>query len=149
MNFKVKSALSVVVISLTSFACSKPSTQTADSSLAAKAVSESQGADKVTSCVRTEPFWNISIGKDLITFDNNGTEQVMSIKNTGPKSSIGHMAEYAALYQGRVLETVQGEKFLNIIIKKSNGCSDGMSDTVYPFEVSVLSGTSLHLGCCR
>lgn len=115
MNFKFNSALSVVVISLSSFACNKPSTQAADSSLAAKSVSGSEGADKVTSCIGTEPFWNLSINKDVIKFENSGTEEVMSIKNSGPKSSIGHMISYAALYQGRVTETAHAGKLLNVI----------------------------------
>ena len=141
------SSIAIAILSLSSFASNKASSETTENNaLSAKAHAASQGADKVTTCVGTEPFWGLKIARDKIYFEDAGAEKKMTIANNGAKAAMGSLVEYISLYQGRTLENES--QFLNVIIKNAK-CSDGMSDTIYPFTVSVLSGATLYHGCCR
>lgn len=102
-------------------------------------------ATRAVSCVGTEPFWSLKITPQKLSFDRLGFG-TMTIANGGPRAAEGQMIESLALYQGRLQE--DSRRFMNVIISPRS-CSDGMSDTDYPFEVLVLSGSSLFRGCCR
>lgn len=141
-----KSSIAIAILSLSSFACHKIPEAGESSALAAKSIPASLGADKVTACTGTEPFWRLEIEKNEIKFETLGAEEKMTIVNNGPKAARGTLVEYISLYQGRTLENER--QYLNVIIQKGQ-CSDFMSDTIYPFTVAVLSGSSLYRGCCR
>lgn len=104
-----------------------------------------EGADKVTRAHGTEPFWGLTIDATTVKFELAG-DSTMTIDNRGAKPAEGVTAEYAVLYQGRTRENP--DRFLNVMITRSEGgCSDGMSDEIYPYTVSVLSGNSFFTGC--
>lgn len=103
-------------------------------------------ASKVTSCLGTEPFWNLTIDSKKVTFEDFGSESKRTIDNKGARPAFGHTTAYVTLYQGKVKE--EPGRFMNVMIRAEE-CSDGMSDETYPFSVLVLSGTDLHVGCCR
>jgi uncharacterized membrane protein len=110
-------------------------------------VEQGTGADSVTHCHGTEPFWGITIDPKKVTFNAVAMEESRSMINHGPKAAHGFTSTYAALYQGTLIEDPQ--KVLNVIITHADGgCSDGMSDEVYPFTVSVVSGSEFFSGCC-
>ena len=141
------SSIAIAILSLTSFACHKTPSEAQDSnSLSAKGTPASLGADKVTACIGNEPFWNLKIDKNEIQFESLGGEEKMTMVNHGPKAARGSLIEYISLYQGRTLENES--QYMNVIIQQGK-CSDFMSDTIYPFSVAVLSGSTLYRGCCR
>jgi uncharacterized membrane protein len=127
-------------------ACTKTSDKSSpeSGSLSAKATQQA-GANAITGCSGTEPFWSLKIGKENIEFASLGDEVKMGMKNTGAKSAQGSSSEYIALYQGKTLE---GDKYMNVIIQRAE-CSDHMSEDLYPYTVQVLSGSTLYTGCCR
>jgi len=106
------------------------------------------GADKATRCHGTEPFWGITIDRTSVQY-KSADGATRTIETRGAQSAIGTTASFAALYQGKVKE--ESGRFLNVIITQAGagGCSDGMSDESFPFNVSVLSGNELLIGCCR
>ena len=107
------SSIAIAILSLSSFACNKASSETTENNaLSAKAHAASQGADKVTTCVGTEPFWGLKIARDKIYFEDAGAEKKMTIANNGAKAAMGSLVEYISLYQGRTLENES--QFLNI-----------------------------------
>ena len=141
MSFAVASVL--VAVSACTKVSGNPSSD--NSSFAAKAT-HLAGANAVTSCSGTQPFWSLKIGKEKIEFASLGNEVTMSMSNSGAKSSLGSTSEYISLYQGKTLEN--DVKYMNVIVERSE-CSDHMSDNTYPYTVHVLSGSSLYTGCCR
>ena len=105
-------------------------------------------ASTVTQCHGTEPFWSLTIAADKLEFksaDETGLQ--MTIANTGARSAAARSAQFISLYQGRTQQN--SARFMNVMIKKDAGCSDGMSDETYPASVLVLSGTTLFEGCCK
>jgi uncharacterized membrane protein len=81
--------------------------------------------------IGTEPFWDLTIGRDLIFTDRgNG----LSVSEPAPPPRRGVAGE---TYQSRRL-TVK-------IVHTS--CSDGMSDRVYPDTVSVTVDGHSYRGC--
>jgi uncharacterized membrane protein len=142
--------LSSFALGIAAVGCSEPDSVAADS--AALTTNDSpvrdgaeMGADSVTHCHGTEPFWAIRIDPNKVTFD--AVEASTSMLNHGPKPAHGFTSTYAALYQGTLIE--DPAKVLNVIITAADGgCSDGMSDEIYPFTVSVVSGGEFFSGCC-
>lgn len=131
--------------------CTKTSGSTQDSGVLAAQptalAASTVGAASVNFCAGTEPFWNLDISKDKLSLvDHSGGLVSMTIENKGAKSAAGHLTEYVALYQGKSLE--DSNRFMNVIIKREK-CSDGMSDTDFPYSVHILSGSLLLSGCCR
>ena len=106
-----------------------------------------EDAQRVQNCHGTEPFWGLTLTSSKIVLANDiGQAQTQTIvRPKVPGSAQGTSSEYVALYQGKILE--KKGSYLNIIIKNEQ-CSDGMSDEIYPFSVSILSGTTLLIGCC-
>lgn len=146
--FKVALVSASFVIAVS---CTKANVSTGESGvLAAQPTSQAAaavGAAAVNYCSGTEPFWNLNISKDKLSLvDHSGGLVSMTVENKGAKSAAGHLSEYIALYQGRSLE--DSNRFMNVIIKREN-CSDGMSDTDFPYSVHILSGSLLLSGCCR
>jgi len=79
----------------------------------------------------TEPFWDISIGREMV-FNDRGTGQTVS--QPTPKVTIGTAGE---IYRTQRLE-------VNIV---HASCHDGMSDRTYPDTVQVYADGKLYRGC--
>jgi heat shock protein HslJ/uncharacterized membrane protein len=79
----------------------------------------------------TEPFWDISIGREMI-FNDRGTG--LSISQTTPQVITGVAGE---IYRTQRLE-------VNIVHAR---CNDGMSDRSYPDTVQVYADGKLYKGC--
>lgn len=142
--------LAAASIALVTVACGEPSdnVEGSTSNLTGDAVTpqKAQGADKVTSCHGTEPFWGVTIDQGKVEFKEADGIQVMTIDNRGAIPAQGSLASFAALYQGRTKE--DPNRFLNVIITETGSCTDGMSDEIFPYAVSVLSGNTHFTGCC-
>jgi len=138
-------AVFVSFFSVAGLACSESSPPVEGNS--ADITQAKKGAHKVTRCFGTEPFWRLEIDEKTVTWRSaDEGAPPRTIENKGPKPAIGGAPAFVSLYQGRTTE--DPNRFLNVVI--SDGvCSDGMSEEMHPYSVSVLSGTELHVGCCE
>jgi uncharacterized membrane protein len=90
-------------------------------------------------CNGTEPFWNLTVNKGLV-FDsaNDGTTNY----SKATLKWVGATRLYTA--------SGAGKPTVKTAIRANNACSDGMSDDIYPYEVTVsVTGKATLRGCCR
>ncbi len=81
--------------------------------------------------IGTEPFWDLTIGRDLV-FTDRGTN-VEVVEPTPPVRVAGAGQSYAG-------------RRLRVAIER-RGCSDGMSDRTYPDTVTVTVDGRAYRGC--
>jgi uncharacterized membrane protein/heat shock protein HslJ len=81
--------------------------------------------------IGTEPFWDLTIGRDLLLTDSGNT---ISLADPTPPVRTGFAGE---TYQGRRVQ-------VNIVHAR---CSDGMSDRSYPDTVNVTVDGRPYRGC--
>ncbi|MBC7713267.1 MAG: hypothetical protein H7177_08005 [Rhizobacter sp.] len=104
------------------------------------AMSVSAMAASDFSCGGTEPFWDLTIKGDTVTYnavmsdDSIKTEQVTSRVNAA-----GTQEDYAVI--------VKTETTSSTIL--AGECSDGMSDTVYSHNIILTTGDQVLVGCCN
>ncbi len=88
----------------------------------------------------TEPFWSIDISKRTIIFSTpNAKKQTFAY--VVPLSAIGRTPDSLRVYR------LRGDNTL--IIKKASACSDGMSETEYPYSATFISGNRVLAGCAE
>ena len=104
-------------------------------------------ASKMTECHGTEPFWSATIRSEKVVYKSNSTGEALTIRNKGALPSAAGSTRFISLYQGRTEE--DSSRFLNLIVKSEESCSDGMSDETYGASAIVLSGSMLLYGCCK
>lgn len=93
-------------------------------------------------CFGTEPFWGITTEAKSLTLDNFGDESLKyDITDVSP--AVGTQEGWTTLITAQ-----KGTERLNLIVKKEE-CNDGMSDAVYKYSASVVTGGSLLIGCCN
>jgi uncharacterized membrane protein len=103
-------------------------------------VSSSKGSpgetvEKAYNCIGTEPFWNVKIEKAGITYHRMGEEPEVFPYQAAKKQGAGSVYE----------TTVKGRRL--VVAITPGECSDGMSDTSYPYSVQVeIDGETLR-GC--
>lgn len=108
-------------------------------SLSAIAVSPTRSGEEFI--VRgNEPFWNITVSKQGIVYQTPDTKP----------QSFPYVAPIAA--QGRPIDNVrvyrlQGNNIL--VLKKTNACSDTMSDKRYPYSATWITGNTVREGCAE
>ena len=81
--------------------------------------------------IGTEPFWDLTIGRDMVFTDRGNN---ISVSETTPPARSGFAGE---TYQGRRL-------FVNVV---HAACSDGMSDRTYPDTVNITVDGRPYRGC--
>lgn len=87
-----------------------------------------------------EPFWNMTISKQGIVYRT---------PDTNPRT-FPYVAPIGA--QGRPIDNVrvyrlQGNNTL--VLKKTNACSDTMSDKNYPYSATLIMGNTVREGCAE
>lgn len=92
-------------------------------------------AENSYNCVGTEPFWNVKVEASGITFLLMGEEAVAYPYKAARKQGAAQIYETAA----------QGSRLKLSITEE--GCSDGMSDTHYPYKVTVEKDGTTYQGC--
>lgn len=92
-------------------------------------------------CRGSEPFWLLDIAPSSISYES--PEGKMAFTPVKP-------AEGAGLKPGllRVYKTAFKADPVNITIKYTGKCSDGMSEKSYPFESVVTLKSGVLSGCC-
>jgi uncharacterized membrane protein len=93
-------------------------------------------------CAGTEPFWGITTEAKSLSLDNYGDE-VAKYEITDVSAAVGTQEGWTTLISAQN----KAEK-LSLIVKKEE-CNDGMSETVYKYSASVVTGGSLLIGCCN
>ncbi|BDA72233.1 hypothetical protein FJSC11DRAFT_2241 [Calothrix sp. PCC 7716] len=88
----------------------------------------------------TEPFWNIDLSKRAIIFSTPDAKK-QTFAYVQPLSSVGRTPDTVRVYK------LRGDNTL--IIKKVNGCSDGMSETEYDYSATFISGNKVLDGCAN
>jgi len=88
------------------------------------------------SVIGTEPFWNLTLSKDTVTFERPGQEP-----QTFPRQTfeVNKDADGPAR-----AELISNELSLTLIEQK---CSDGMSDRAYPLTAEVNISDEVLKGC--
>ena len=93
-------------------------------------------------CRGTEPFWAISMEPDAIIYSEPGTEKLYFPYQDPIEQEKGTLVFKTYIQEGNKSTRLQ------IILTKEE-CSDGMSDTVYPYTAEVeLDGKQLK-GCAK
>ncbi len=96
-------------------------------------------------CTGTEPFWSLTIGKGAIKFDEAGGPK-RALKSVAPRTAQNRNADTVRVYQ-----TSDKGRPVTIVIRAAAGrsCSDGMSDTRYPYSAVIIRRQNVIDGCCR
>lgn len=102
------------------------------------------GANEVTTCWGSEPFWNVTIDSSKVQF-KSFDDSTLTIANKGATAAEGTSAAWASLYQGQTTESPN--KSLSVIITTGE-CHDESEET-YNWNVSIVHGDQLFTGCCR
>lgn len=93
--------------------------------------------DTVFHGIGTEPFWSVYVIKDSkIVFD----------PADGPEVELPYVAATIVDPLTTTYNSTSGTSALNLTIIKKN-CSDGMSETVHPYEVTLTVNGSTYSGC--
>ena len=93
-------------------------------------------------CTGTEPFWSIGLRPGAAQADLMFAERRMSFRLTRAEQAMNRSDVWHFKGVSR-----PGEMSL---IVRNESCSDGMSDTRYPFSaVALISGLNVIAGCCR
>ena len=93
-------------------------------------------------CTGTEPFWSIGLRPGAAQADLMFAERRMSFRLTRVEQAMNRSDVWHFRGASR-----PGEMSL---IVRNESCSDGMSDTRYPFSaVALISGLNVIAGCCR
>ncbi|CAN7163047.1 hypothetical protein LJR164_000213 [Phenylobacterium sp. LjRoot164] len=83
----------------------------------------------------TEPFWAVRIRDNQIEFST-------------PDSNIAFPNKGASAVNGAVVwENADGPRPIKVTLREQAGCSDGMSDLVYPLAAEVALGGTTYKGC--
>lgn len=83
----------------------------------------------------TEPFWAVEIRDTQIGFKT-------------PDANIAFPNMGGRVIEGQVVwESAAGDKPIKVTLREQAGCSDGMSDLVYPLAAEVALGGTTYKGC--
>lgn len=96
-----------------------------------------------------EPFWSITVNRNGIVYSapDYSSSEISKRTYTYP-----YVAPIKA--EGRPLDVVRvyrlnGQPNGILIIKKTDSCSDSMSDKVYPFQATLILGNRVMEGCAE
>lgn len=99
-------------------------------------------------CAGTEPFWSLKIagGKIVLEQPDQAPRRLLTV---APRAAQGRPLDLVRVYQTRTLGA--NRQYVTIVIRKAenNSCSDGMSDTQYPYSAVVIKGSTVLEGCCK
>jgi len=99
----------------------------------------------VLHCVGTEPFWGVTtFAKGVVAFDSPAMEG----RSFYPYSSIQEAAGTGPGYAFQIESRDIGNKTIKMSVVKAE-CNDGMSDTLYDYNVLVEANGELLYGCCN
>lgn len=89
----------------------------------------------------TEPFWTVTIGRKEIVYSSPEVK-AQRFPYVAPIAAQGRPSDLVRVYR---LDRTSASKLL--ILKKVQSCSDGMSDTRYPYSAILVIGNVVREGC--
>ncbi len=93
-------------------------------------------------CLGTEPFWRITLSPGAARAELMFVERDYDFRLTHAASAMGRSDIWTVKGTG-------GQSEMSLTVKRES-CSDGMSDTNYPYStVARVPGADLIAGCCR
>ena len=93
-------------------------------------------------CMGTEPFWRITLSPGTARADLLFVERVVNYRLTHAASAMGRSDVW-------LVKGADGQTEMSLTVKRES-CSDGMSDTEYPYSsVAHVPGADIIAGCCR
>lgn len=99
-------------------------------------------------CTGTEPFWSLTIGGEVSKYsDPEGVSDTLT--TVEPRPAAGTPGDYALVFE--TYSTARRSQTYTVVIRKDDeaNCSDGMSDTDYPYSTTVILPDRVLLGCCH
>ncbi|HEY9800166.1 MAG TPA: hypothetical protein V6D25_07390 [Leptolyngbyaceae cyanobacterium] len=90
----------------------------------------------------TEPFWSITISRRGIVYSTPESRQ--NFPYVAPIAASGRPADLVRVYRLR-----GSNNATNTLVIRKGSCSDGMSDTRYPYSAVYISGNRVLEGCAR
>ncbi|MEQ1496929.1 MAG: hypothetical protein ABL912_14365 [Novosphingobium sp.] len=97
--------------------------------------------EKRLQALGTEPFWSFDIQGDRLSYTS--PEQLTPVVIEAHLTAMGKHGNGGLLYEG-----LMDGKPVSLMIREGE-CSDGMSDTVYPYKASFTWGDQTQQGCAR
>ncbi|MES2768341.1 MAG: hypothetical protein V4596_04280 [Bdellovibrionota bacterium] len=91
-------------------------------------------------CHGTEPFWGATLTEDNLSLQTVDIEGVTETKITKVAGAAGMVEEFLQVYSN--------EDGPVAVVRKTDSCSNGMSDETFPQEIIILSGDTNLYGCC-
>ena len=96
----------------------------------------------VMKCTGTEPFWNLEI-----------TDKQLKVKMMDGPRYVVPVSFRQTSANNRTIAVIAGANATNsaqTFLQKTDNCSDGMSDTNYPYSITgVVNGRQVISGCCK
>ena len=92
-------------------------------------------------CSGTEPFWGIQIGYHRAEAEKNYEETKQSLMLGDPIGALGQPNLW-------LLPSADPKDPNGFLLIEEEKCSDGMSETEYPYSLKVHMGGGLLSGCC-
>lgn len=104
----------------------------------------SQSPAKVENFVAfgTEPFWSVTVNRNGIVYSSPEVSK-RTYPYVAPIKAEGRPIDVVRVYR------LNGQPNGTLIIKKTDSCSDGMSDNVYPYEAILILGNQVMEGCAE
>lgn len=90
----------------------------------------------------TEPFWSMTVNRNSIVYSSPEVRK-RTYPYVAPMIAQGRPADLVRVYQ------LKGQPNGTLIIKKTDSCSDGMSDKIYPYEATLILGNQVLEGCAE
>lgn len=97
-------------------------------------------------CHGTEPFWRLDISPEKIVYNEMSLGNV-PMQTVTPRAAEGHAKDYVLVYQTAALMSNQPVSL--VLHRDEGGCSDGMSDQSFEYDVTVIFPKRVMTGCCK
>ncbi|TVP65469.1 MAG: hypothetical protein EA343_03235 [Nodularia sp. (in: Bacteria)] len=90
-----------------------------------------------------EPFWTVDVSPSEIAYSSLATDEKLTFPYVKPLSADGRLPETVRVYQ------LEDGNNTMLIIRKSKGCSDTMSDGLHPYSSLFIRGDMVLEGCAH
>lgn len=102
------------------------------------------------SCSGTEPFWSLETTGTTVTFSDIESTKPTKFKDVTIKDAAGTTSGVVQHYFGSTgLMTYLNAFIVDQEAMTGSTCSDGMSDTKYPYSVYLTVDKQVLTGCCK
>ena len=108
----------------------------------AKFLQYESGAPVKMTCGGTEPFWNMTVGYGVARFEFDGKKTTLALDE--PETPAARPVPWVFAVHGK-----PGQFLLASKPDDDKKCSDGMSDTEFPYSMLVHTAGVFMEGCCK